>query len=97
MSSFQHGSHLATAIIEQQYKNKSLVGKLSLQLKTVIRRTINGGKAIDEEFAGKFKRWCHCKKMNGFIIYIEKLPYLQSSSLCLIQSESQGYHSYDTV
>ena len=78
-------------------KNKDLVGKPGLQLRNVIRRGINSGKVIKGTFTGKFKRWHHNKKMNGFIICTEKLPYLQSSSLYLIQKESQGYRSYDTV
>ena len=78
-------------------KNKNLVGKPGLQLRNVIRRGINSGKVIKGTFTGKFKRWHHNKKMNGFIICIEKLPYLQPSSLYLIQKESQGYRSYDTV
>ena len=97
ISSFQCGSHLATAIIEGKYKNKNLVGKPGLGLKTVIRRGIDGGKIIEEAFSGKLERWCQSKKMNGFIIYTEKLPYLQSSSLYLIQREIQGYRSYGTV
>ena len=58
---------------------------------------VNGGKVIEKAFEGKFKRWHHSKKMGGFIIYTEKLPYLQTSSLYLIQSESQRYRSYDTI
>ena len=54
-------------------KNKKLVGKPGLWLKTVIRRGVNGGKVIEETFAGKFKRWLHSKRMNGFIIYTEKI------------------------
>ena len=72
-------------------ENKNLVGKPGLRLKTVIRRGLNSRKVIDEKFAEKFKRWRHNKKMNGFIIYKEILPYLQSSSLYLIQRESQRY------
>ena len=45
----------------------------------------------------KIKRWRHSKKMNGFVIYTERLPYLQSSFLHLIQRENQGYRSYDTI
>ena len=37
------------------------------------------------------------QKDECFIIYTEKLPYLQSSSLHLFQRENQGYRSYDTV
>ena len=66
-------------------------------MKTVIRRDVNGGKVIVEAFAGKFKRWHHNKKIDGFIICTEKLPYLESSSLYLTQRESQGYRSYDKV
>ena len=63
----------------------------------IIKRGVNDEEVIEETFAGKFKRWRHNKKMNGFIIYTEKWPYLQSSSLYLIQRESQGYRLYDTV
>ena len=61
------------------------------------RRGVNDRKVIEGAFAGKFKRWHHSKKMNGFIIYTEKRPYLQSGSLYLTQRENQGYCSYDTV
>ena len=74
-----------------------MVGKPGLRLKTVIRRGVNGGEVIEETFAGKSKIWRYSKKMNGFIIYTEKLPYLQSRSLYLIQRENQGYRLYDTV
>ena len=46
---------------------------------------------------GKFKKWCQSKNINGPIIYTEKVPYLQSSFLSLIQSETHGYRSYGTV
>ena len=78
-------------------KNKNLVGKPALQLKTIVRRDNNSGKHIEETFTGKFKRCNHNKKMNDFIIHTEKLPYLQSSSLYLIQRESQEYRLYDAV
>ena len=44
ISSFRCGSHLATAIIERQYKNKA-----------VIRRGVKGGKVMEETFTGKLK------------------------------------------
>ena len=58
---------------------------------------VNSRNVIEETFMGKFKRWRQNKKMSGFIIYTEKLTYLQSSSLYLIQRESQEYCSYYTV
>ena len=97
ISSFRCVSHLAIAIIERQYKNENLVGKPSLRLKTVIRRDVNDRKVIEEAFMGKFKKWRQSKKINGPIIYTEKVPYLQSSFLNLIQSETQGCRSYGTV
>ena len=50
-------------------KNKNLVGKLGLWLKTIIRR---GVKVIEERFAGKLKRWHYNKKVNGCKVYTEK-------------------------
>ena len=69
-----------------------ITSKLDLQLKTVIKRDTNGGR---RDIRGKIKKWRHSKKMNGLIIYSEKIPYLQSSSQYLIQRENHGYFSYN--
>ena len=37
------------------------------------------------------------QKIDGFMIYTEKLPYLQSSSVYLIQRKNQEIGSYDNV
>ena len=63
-------------------------------MKTIARRGVNGGKVIEESFVEKFERWHHNKRMNSFIIYAEKLPYLQSSSLFLLQKKIHGYRSF---
>ena len=69
-----------------------ITSKLDLQLKTVIKRDTNGGR---RDIRGKIKKWRHSKKMNGLIIYTEKIQYLQSSSQYLIQRENHGYFSYN--
>ena len=46
ISSFQCGSHLATAIQKSNIKIKNLASKWGLQLKTVIRRGVNSGKVM---------------------------------------------------
>ena len=44
-------------------KNKHVVGKPGLQLKTVRRRGLIGGKVTEETLVAKYKRRCHNKKM----------------------------------